>query len=88
MVLILKQNARMFKVRHLEIFVFDAAFAKAEKVPFAVFAFDEIEARIDRNAVNPRFDRRSVFEFADRIARMDDGKIIEVVDGSDRGHLQ
>jgi len=29
-----------------------------------------------------------IFEFADRIARMDDGKIIEVVDGEDRGRLQ
>ena len=29
-----------------------------------------------------------IFEFADRIARMDDGKIIDVVDGKDREHLQ
>ena len=29
-----------------------------------------------------------IFDFADRIAQMDDGRIIEVVDGSDRGHLQ
>ena len=29
-----------------------------------------------------------IFEFADRIARMDDGKIIEVVNGGDRGRLQ
>jgi putative ABC transport system ATP-binding protein len=29
-----------------------------------------------------------IFEFADRIARMDDGKIIEVLDGSNREHLQ
>jgi putative ABC transport system ATP-binding protein len=29
-----------------------------------------------------------IFGFADRIARMDDGKIIEVVDAKDRGRLQ
>ena len=29
-----------------------------------------------------------IFEFADRIARMDDGKIIEVIDVKDRGRLQ
>jgi putative ABC transport system ATP-binding protein len=25
-----------------------------------------------------------IFDFADRIARMDDGKVIEIVDGKDR----
>jgi len=29
-----------------------------------------------------------IFEFADRIARMDDGKIIEVLDGNNKGSLQ
>ena len=29
-----------------------------------------------------------IFEFADRIARMDDGKIIEVVDRKDSERLQ
>jgi putative ABC transport system ATP-binding protein len=29
-----------------------------------------------------------IFEFADRIARMDDGKIIEVIDGNDKERLQ
>lgn len=29
-----------------------------------------------------------IFEFADRIARMDDGKIIEVVEGRNKEHLQ
>jgi len=29
-----------------------------------------------------------IFEFADRIARMDDGKIVEVVEGRDQEHLQ
>ena len=29
-----------------------------------------------------------IFEFADRIARMDDGKIVEVVEGRDKEHLQ
>jgi ABC-type lipoprotein export system ATPase subunit len=29
-----------------------------------------------------------IFEFADRIARMDDGKIIEIVDSSNKERLQ
>jgi putative ABC transport system ATP-binding protein len=29
-----------------------------------------------------------IFEFADRIARMDDGKIIEIFDGNNKEHLQ
>jgi putative ABC transport system ATP-binding protein len=41
----------------------------------------------DRALVVVTHDTR-IFEFADRIARMDDGKIVEVVDGRDRGPLQ
>ena len=29
-----------------------------------------------------------IFEFADRIARMDDGKVVEVVEGRNKEHLQ
>jgi putative ABC transport system ATP-binding protein len=41
----------------------------------------------DRALIVVTHDTR-IFEFADRIARMDDGKIIDVVDGKDREHLQ
>jgi len=41
----------------------------------------------DRALIVVTHDAR-IFEFADRIARMDDGKIIDVVDGKDREHLQ
>jgi putative ABC transport system ATP-binding protein len=41
----------------------------------------------DRALIVVTHDTR-IFEFADRIARMDDGKIIEVVDGKDSGRLQ
>jgi putative ABC transport system ATP-binding protein len=41
----------------------------------------------DRALIVVTHDTR-IFEFADRIARMDDGKIIEVIDGEDRGRLQ
>ncbi|MGZ6523424.1 MAG: ABC transporter ATP-binding protein, partial [Bacteroidia bacterium] len=41
----------------------------------------------DRALIVVTHDTR-IFDFADRIAQMDDGRIIEVVDGSDRGHLQ
>ena len=41
----------------------------------------------DRALIVVTHDTR-IFEFADRIAHMDDGKIIEVVDGRDRGRLQ
>ena len=41
----------------------------------------------DRALIVVTHDTR-IFEFADRIARMDDGKIIEVVDVKDRGRLQ
>jgi putative ABC transport system ATP-binding protein len=41
----------------------------------------------DRALIVVTHDTR-IFEFADRIAHMDDGKIIEVVDAKDRGRLQ
>lgn len=41
----------------------------------------------DRALIVVTHDSR-IFDFADRIARMDDGKIIEVVDVKDWGHLQ
>ena len=41
----------------------------------------------DRALIVVTHDTR-IFEFADRIARMDDGKIIEVIDVKDRGRLQ
>jgi putative ABC transport system ATP-binding protein len=41
----------------------------------------------DRTLIVVTHDTR-IFEFADRIARMDDGKIIEVIDLKDRGRLQ
>jgi putative ABC transport system ATP-binding protein len=41
----------------------------------------------DRALIVVTHDTR-IFEFADRIARMDDGKIIDVVDGKDRERLQ
>jgi putative ABC transport system ATP-binding protein len=41
----------------------------------------------DRALIVVTHDTR-IYEFADRIARMDDGKIIEVVDGKDRERLQ
>ena len=41
----------------------------------------------DRALIVVTHDTR-IFEFADRIAHMDDGKIIEVVDGRDSGRLQ
>jgi putative ABC transport system ATP-binding protein len=41
----------------------------------------------DRALIVVTHDTR-IFEFADRIARMDDGRIIEVVDAKDRGRLQ
>jgi putative ABC transport system ATP-binding protein len=41
----------------------------------------------DRALIVVTHDTR-IFEFADRIAHMDDGKIIEVVDVKDRGRLQ
>jgi putative ABC transport system ATP-binding protein len=41
----------------------------------------------DRALIVVTHDTR-IFEFADRIARMDDGKIVEVVEGKDRGRLQ
>ena len=41
----------------------------------------------DRTIIVVTHDAR-IFEFADRIARMDDGKITEIVDGKDRERLQ
>jgi putative ABC transport system ATP-binding protein len=41
----------------------------------------------DRALIVVTHDAR-IFEFADRIAHMDDGKIIESVDGKDRERLQ
>ncbi len=41
----------------------------------------------DRALVVVTHDTR-IFEFADRIARMDDGKILEVVEGRERGRLR
>ena len=41
----------------------------------------------DRALIVVTHDTR-IFEFADRIARMDDGKIVQVVEGKDRGRLQ
>ena len=41
----------------------------------------------DRALIVVTHDTR-IFEFADRIARMDDGKIIEVVDRKDSERLQ
>ena len=41
----------------------------------------------DRALIVVTHDTR-IFEFADRIARMDDGKIVEVVGGRNRGPLQ
>lgn len=41
----------------------------------------------DRALVIVTHDPR-IFEFADRIARMDDGKIVEVIEGTDKEHLQ
>ena len=41
----------------------------------------------DRTIIVVTHDAR-IFEFADRIARMDDGKITEIIDGKDRGRLQ
>ena len=41
----------------------------------------------DRALIVVTHDTR-IFEFADRIAHMDDGKIIEVIDVKDRGRLQ
>jgi putative ABC transport system ATP-binding protein len=41
----------------------------------------------DRGLIVVTHDTR-IFEFADRVARMDDGKIIDVVDANDRGRLQ
>jgi putative ABC transport system ATP-binding protein len=41
----------------------------------------------DRALIVVTHDSR-IFDFADRIARMDDGKIVEVVDGRDRERLQ
>jgi putative ABC transport system ATP-binding protein len=41
----------------------------------------------DRALIVVTHDTR-IFEFADRIARMDDGKIVDVVDGKDRERLQ
>jgi putative ABC transport system ATP-binding protein len=41
----------------------------------------------DRALIVVTHDTR-IFEFADRIAHMDDGKIIDVVDGTDRQRLQ
>ena len=41
----------------------------------------------DRALIIVTHDTR-IFEFADRIARMDDGKIVEVVEGKDPGRLQ
>jgi putative ABC transport system ATP-binding protein len=41
----------------------------------------------DRALIVVTHDAR-IFEFADRIARMDDGKIIDIVDGKDRERLQ
>jgi putative ABC transport system ATP-binding protein len=37
----------------------------------------------DRSLIVVTHDAR-IFDFADRIARMDDGKVIEIVDGKDR----
>jgi putative ABC transport system ATP-binding protein len=41
----------------------------------------------DRALIVVTHDSR-IFDFADRIARMDDGKIVEVVTGRDRERLQ
>ena len=41
----------------------------------------------DRALIVVTHDTR-IFDFADRIARMDDGKIIEVIDAKDKGRLQ
>ena len=43
--------------------------------------------RPDRTIIVVTHDSR-IFEFADRIARMDDGKITEIVEGKDRERLQ
>ena len=46
-----------------------------------------IAKRSDRAVIVVTHDPR-IFEFADRIARMDDGRITEIVDGKDRERLQ
>jgi putative ABC transport system ATP-binding protein len=46
-----------------------------------------VARRPDRALIVVTHDPR-IFEFADRIARMDDGKIVEVVDGNNKEHLQ
>jgi putative ABC transport system ATP-binding protein len=47
----------------------------------------EVGKRPDRTIIVVTHDAR-IFEFADRIARMDDGKITEIVEGKDRERLQ
>ncbi len=47
----------------------------------------DVARRPDRAIIVVTHDPR-VFEFADRIARMDDGKIVEVVDGAGKERLQ
>lgn len=46
-----------------------------------------IAKKADRALVIVTHDPR-IFEFADRIARMDDGKIVEIVEGNKKEHLQ
>ncbi len=47
----------------------------------------EIAKSPDRTVIVVTHDAR-IFEFADRIARMDDGKIVEFMSGERRGHVQ
>jgi putative ABC transport system ATP-binding protein len=46
-----------------------------------------VAKRPDRTIIVVTHDPR-IFEFADRIARMDDGKITEIVERGDRERLQ
>jgi putative ABC transport system ATP-binding protein len=41
----------------------------------------------DRALIVVTHDTR-IYEFADRIARMEDGKVVEIVEGAEREHLQ
>ncbi len=50
-------------------------------------ALRSLAARSDRTVIVVTHDPR-IFEFADRIAQMDDGRITEVVEGKDRKRLQ
>jgi putative ABC transport system ATP-binding protein len=50
-------------------------------------ALRDIAKNPDRAVIVVTHDNR-IFEFADRIARMDDGKIVEFMSGERRGHVQ